>query len=81
MSVCVICNDEKTLIVGWSSLGRNDKVKWERDHCPSCTPGPHSSFAIRKMEAINAARAALPPAPQEDAFQHPHIPKGLDWHS
>lgn len=24
---------------------------------------------------------ALFPAPQEDAFQHPHIPKGLDWHS
>lgn len=25
------------------------KVKWEREPCPECQPGPHSIFALRKL--------------------------------
>lgn len=45
-AVCQTCNDERSLIVGWSQVPRSTyKIKWERDPCPRCTPPPHSLHA------------------------------------
>jgi transcriptional regulator NrdR family protein len=57
---CPICNDEKTLVVGWSThpTQRNLKVKWEREPCPACQLGPHSGYAQRKAASIAALKGA-----------------------
>ena len=54
---CKICHGEKRVAVGWSQdLRKISGIRVEYDPCPRCTAPPHTFYAKKVAERIDAIK-------------------------